>query len=231
MRLHRLFALAAVAVLAPAAPAAAQEPTELLVVESASVRVAPDTADLYASIQRRARTPVAARRLVERRLDAVLARLVATGLPREEVQTERIASYRTRREGRVRHVATTTLSIRTTRLELLGAVVGALRGTSIDGPEFSVADPSVATREATRIALARARARADDAATAMGMRVTGTVRVDLSPETGYGAGGFGGVDDEDSGGGGSAERGGDATVIPGELELFAAVAVVYALAP
>ena len=155
------------------------------------------------------------------------ARLDALGVPRASVRTEAIESYRTRRKGRVRHVAVTSLRIRTQDLDRLGELVGALRGTNVDGPEFAVTDSTAARQEATRIALARARTRADAAAAALGQRVVRLRIVDLNPEAGYdpefGSSGASGQDD--SGGGGGV------IVEPGEEEVVVAVAVVYEIAP
>ena len=137
-------------------------------VETATVRAAPTPPRSGATVTRRARTPGRARALVERKVAAVLRALDALGVPRASVRTEAIESYRTRRKGRVRHVAVTSLRIRTQDLDRLGELVGALRGTNLDGPAFAVTDSTAARQEATRIALARARTRADAAAAALG---------------------------------------------------------------
>jgi uncharacterized protein YggE len=218
------------ALLAPTAPAAAQDPTTLVVVETASVRATPDTATVAAQISRRGRTGATARRLVERRVRQVLAALDALGVARADVQTTSIERYRSRRRGRVRHVASTTLVIRTTDLENLPRILGALGGASIEGPEFSVSDSTAARQEATAIALQRARRRADAAAAAVGMRVVAIRKVDLNPEFGYDASpdrASGGSDDSASGGG----SGGGVIVEPGREEVAVAVAVVYEIAP
>jgi uncharacterized protein YggE len=216
----------AAALLAPVPPAAAQDPTTLVVVETAVVRATPDAATVGADITRSARTPAAARRRVEGRVQEVLRNLDAIGVPRADVQTASIRSYRTRRKGKVRHVASTSLRVRTANLEQLPRILGALGGARIDGPEFEVSDSTAARQEATRIALERARRRADAAAAALGMRVVAIRKVDLNPEFGYDsatrAAGGGGDDSA------SAEQ---ITVEPGREEVGAAVAVVYEIAP
>jgi uncharacterized protein YggE len=229
MRLRRLAPLLLAAALAPAAPAAAQDPTTLVVVETAFVRATPDTATVGAEITRRARTPAVARRAVERRVQEVLRNLDALGVPRADVQTAAIRTYRTRRRGKVRHVASTSLRIRTTDLDLLERILGALGGASIEGPEFDVSDSTAARQEATAIALGRARRRADAAAGAVGMRVLAIRKVDLNPEFGYDSSteaAGGGRDDSDGGGGG-----GGVTIEPGREEIGVAVAVVYEIGP
>ena len=98
----RRLALTAVltALLVPAAPAAAQEPTQLVVVEVATVRVAPDTATVGAHLSREARSAAVARRRVERRVAAVLCNLDATSSgsagssPRSAARTSAVRSSR-----------------------------------------------------------------------------------------------------------------------------------------
>ncbi len=190
-----------------AAPAAAQEPTELVVVEVANVRVAPDTATVGGRVSRQARSAAVARRRVERRIAAVLRNLDALGVPRADIRTGDVESFRTRRRGKLRHVASSSLFVRTTDLERLGRIVAAFGGADISGPEFEVTDDTAARQEATRIALERARRRADAAAAALGQRVLAIRKVDLNAEFEYDSSSYspasGGQDDSGSGGGGT----------------------------
>jgi uncharacterized protein YggE len=212
-----------------AAPAAAQEPTELVVVEVANVRVAPDTATVGGRVSRQARSAAVARRRVERRVAAVLRNLDALGVPRADIRTGDVESFRTRRRGKLRHVASSSLFVRTTDLERLGRIVAAFGGADISGPEFEVTDDTAARQEATRIALERARRRADAAAAALGQRVLAIRKVDLNAEFEYDSSSYspasGGQDDSGSGGGGNVR------IEPGREEVTAAVAVIYAIGP
>ena len=229
MRLRPLVPLILAASLLAAAPAAAQDPTQLVVIEVAQVRVEPDTASVAAQISRTARSPAVARSRVERRVAAVLRGLVALGIPEADLRTSSVSSFRSRRRGRVRHHAATTLTIRVTNLDLLERVLGSLGGADIEGPEFSVSDETAPRQEATRIALDRARRRADDAAAAIGQRVVAIRKVDLNPEFGYDSGvvpASGGQDDAASGGGGSAVQ-----IERGREVIEVAVAVVFEIAP
>ena len=229
MRLRRLAPLlVATALLANAAPAAAQEPTQLVVVEVATVRAAPDTATVRAEISRVAGSAETARRRVARRVATVLRKLDALGVERADVRTE-VSSYRTRRRGRIRHVASTSLQVRTTQLERLGRILRAFGGASISGPEFEVSDSTAARQEATRTALQRSRRRADAAAAALGQRVVAIRKVDLNAEFNYDSSSFaqrasGGSDDSE-GGGGAVD------IEPGREQVSVAVAVVYEIAP
>lgn len=229
MRLRRLPPLfAATALLAPAAPATAQEPTPLIVVEIATVRAEPDAATVGAEIARTAGSAAGARRRVERRVATVLRKLDALGVERADVRTDAVNSYRTRRKGRVRHIALTSLQVRTTELEKLGRILRAFGDASISGPEFEVTDATAARQDATRIALQRSRRRADAAAAALGLRVVAIRQVDLNAEFDHDPSfqdmSGGGTDDSGEGGGGPA-------VEPGRERVSVAVAVVYELAP
>ena len=229
MRLRRFTPLLVAAVLlGTAAPATAQDPTALVVVEVASVRAAPDTATVLGEINRVARSARVARRRVERRVARLLRKLDALGVARADVQTNSVTSFRTRRRGRVRHHAATSLSVRTMKLEKLDDILAAFGGESTGGPEFEVSDSTAARQEATRIALERARRRADAAATALGLRVLAIRKVDLNAEFGYDSSSttLAGGDDEDSGGGGATPN-----VEPGRERVSVAVAVVYEIGP
>ena len=231
MRLRRLSPLfVATLLLALAAPAAAQEPTPLVVVEVATVRAAPDTATVAGEITRRARSAAVARRRVERRVAAVLSNLDAIGVARADVRTSSVSSYRTRRRGRVRYHASTSLEVRTTDLAKVGEILAAFGGASISGPEFDVSDTTAARQEATRIALQRARVRADAAAAALGLRVLAIRKVDLNAEFGYASGAQPaagrGTDESASTGGG-----GGVSIEPGRDQVSVAVAVVYEIGP
>ena len=232
MSARRLVPLLAVAaLLAPAASASAQDPSTLVVVETAEVRATPDTATVGASIRRLAARASVARRRVERSLAAKLRRLAALGVPRTDIRTESIASFRTRSRGRTYFRAATSLRIRTTDLAALDRILGALGGADLSGPEFSVSDSTVARQEATRLALERARRRADAAAAAIGRRIVAIRKVDLNPEWAYDVTSTqrasGGSDDAAAGGGSSEE----VTVEPGQEDVTVAVAVVYDIAP
>ena len=223
--------LAGAALLAPAAPAAAQSPTTLVVIETAEVRATPDTAIVSASIRRVAGRAAVARRRVERSLAVKLRALAALGVTRTDIRTDEISSFRIRSRGRTLFRAATSLRIRTTDLPRLERILGALGGADLEGPEFSVSDSTAARQEATRVALDRARRRADAAAAAVGLRVAGIRRVDLNPEFGYGAASIdflSGEDESTAGGGGTNPP---ITVEPGQEEITVAVAVIYDLAP
>lgn len=230
--MHRILLplLAAAALLAPVAPAAAQDPTTLVVVETAHLRATPDTAEVSAGIRRTERSAAVARRGVERSLAAKLRRLAALGVPRTDVRTEQIASERGRRHGRAFYRAFTSLRIRTTDLAKLPGILRALGGADLDGPEFSISDDSAARQDATRLALQRARRRADAAAATLGLRVVAIRKVDLNPEWAIDTSGSE-PSSGDSGGGGSSRSPAPIRVEPGQEEVTVSVAVIFVMAP
>ncbi len=230
--MHRVLIplIAAAALLAPAAPAVAQDPTTLVVVESADLRATPDTAEVGAFIRRTERSAAAARRGVERSLAAKLRRLAALGVPRTDIRTDEIASTRGRRHRRNFYRAFTSLRIRTTDLAKLPGILRALGGADLDGPEFSISDDTAARQDATQLALQRARRRADAAAAALGLRIVAIRKVDLNPEWAIDTSGS---DESASGdsGGGSSGAAAPIRVEPGQEEVTVSVAVIFAMAP
>ena len=230
--------LAAIAALFLAAPAAAQaqEPTTLSVTGSGTVQVKPDLATVGISVRRVALTGEAARASVNRRTRQILSGLARRGIPRVEVQTSGISLSRQRlrplRKGgsrRVRFVALNALTVRTKRLGLLpGLFDTATRAGATDfrGPEFSIEDATPGRADATTAAVADARRRAEAAAAALGLRVTGVRSVTLDPGASTGSEQATTVPT-------SAAEDTDETptpVSPGTEEVTAVVTVVFVLA-
>ena len=163
---------------------------------------------------------------MERRVATLLSTLDALGVARADVRTRAVNSFRTRRRGRVRYHASTSLEVRTTDLAKLSQILAAFGGASISGPEFEVSDPTAARQEATSIALQRARARAEAAAAALGLRIVAIRKVDLNAEFGFDTStARGGGSDESAGGGGGV------SIEPGRERVSVAVAVVYDIGP
>jgi len=127
---------AALALGAPAASAAAPpvptraaaEPT-LTVRGEGRARATPDSATIFVSVRRRARTAAAARTQANDRTRAVIAALVGTGLDRAELQTSTIGlrreAPRRGQTGRGRFVASASITVRTRRIDLVGALLAA----------------------------------------------------------------------------------------------------------
>jgi len=163
----------------PAATRATAEPT-LTVRGEGRARATPDSATIFVSVRRRARTADAARAQADDRTRALIAALVGTGLDRADLQTSTIGlrreAPRRGQAGRGRFVASASITVRTRRIDLVGALLAAATragADNVNGPNFTLADPSSAAVAATEVALTDARRRADAAANALGMRVSG----------------------------------------------------------
>jgi uncharacterized protein YggE len=234
----RLAALAAALslILAPAALADATTPSTLSVDGSGLALVTPDVATLSLSVARSAATSRSALSAANRRTNLVVAALRAAGVSAAAVQTNSIDVARgsvrvgPRKRRVTRFTATESLTARITDIRSVGRVLDAAIGAgadSIDGPSFSFSDPSAGKVQATRAALADARRRADDAAAALGYRVTGVQSVDLDPQP---------TPITTAGGTGSAPTATarpttPTNVRPGAEEVDASVHVVYTIAP
>ena len=215
-----------------AAPAAAQqvaEPPTLAAVGVGRVLVRPDQAEVYVSVRRRATSSRRARGRVNRDVQAIRRAARESGIGAADVRTVGVSVSRYRRRARrgrparVLFVASSDFTVLVRDVDRTGEVIDALSdaGGNVYGPQFSIADPSGPTIEATRVALEDARRRADDAAARTGHRITGIRAIDLAP----GQGDFGG--DEESAAGGQ----GGTQIEPGREEIVAVVRVVYSIAP
>ena len=214
----------------PATTRAAAEPT-LTVRGEGRARATPDSATIFVSVRRGARTAAAARAQANDRTRVVIAALVGTGLDRGELQTSTIGLRREppRRgeAGRGRFVASASITVRTRRIDLVGALLAAATragADNVNGPNFTLADPSSAAVAATEAALTDARRRADAAARALGMRVAGVRSVSLDPASSD-APPAGTVSAPE----GDSDEGRRPPVEPGQAEVRVTVVVVFEL--
>lgn len=173
---------------APTARADDTTPT-LSVVGQGTAFATPDTADVSASVTKTARTAGAAREDVARRTTALLAALDRLGVPRADVQTTSVSIMRTvrKRRPRVHYTAQSSIAVHLTDVALVGPALDALtaaRADDVQGPSFGFSNPTAGRPQAEQAALADARARADAAAAAVGMRVIGVRSIDLDPSSG-----------------------------------------------
>ncbi len=181
--------LLALALAAPAAALADDATPTLSVVGQGSAFATPDTADLSASVTKTAATAAAAREDVARRMTGLLAALDRLGVPRTGVQTTSVGVSRETRgkRPRVRFTAQSSIGVHLINVALAGPALDALtaaRADDVQGPSFGFSNPTAGRPEAEQAALADARARADAAAAAVGMRVIGVRSIDLDPRSG-----------------------------------------------
>jgi uncharacterized protein len=221
---------------APAALADASTPGTLTVDGQGSVMVTPDVASLSVSVTRFAPTSAPALSAANRRVDAIVHAVRGVGVPASGIQTESINTAC----GRIRvgpkghkHLirrcsASESLSI-TSTAAIVGRVIDAAThagANTINGPDFSFANPSAGEIAAEKAAITDARNQANAAAAQIGYTVTGVQSISLNPQSGVG--GPVAAPAPSAGAGSSSTP---TTVHPGAQEVDATVAVVFTIAP
>jgi uncharacterized protein YggE len=245
--MRRLAAVLTLAAALLAAPGAlAQEPADrtLGVQGLGELELAPDVGEFEAEVVRTSPTSRGARDLANRRLNAIVSRLRALDVPRQDITTTSIALFRERirtprtKALRVRYTATGAFAVRVEDTARVGRALDAVAGagaTSIEGPEFSFsqAKRTEGRLGAEKAALADARRRADEAAASQGQRVVGVRSIELDP----GSAREPSAEDEEGAGPAlsAPARGGPSVaptpVLPGRETFSSAVRVVYLLQP
>lgn len=170
--------------LATAAPAAAQLPPggddrptlSMTVTETADA--APDTATFGVGVETQAPNAQAALADNSRQMAGVIAALRRAGLPERDIQTRGINlspqyDYQGQQRRFLGFQATNAVNVKTRDIAGLGRLLDTLvtaGGNTIDGPNFSIADPSALRRQARLKALRTAEVQAADYAQATGHR-------------------------------------------------------------
>jgi len=217
---------------APAALADASAPGTLTVDGQGSVMVVPDVASLSLSVTRFAATAAPALSATNHRVAAIVQAVRGVGVPASGIQTESInttcGKVRVGPKGHKHLVrrcsASESLTI-TSTAALVGRVIDAATGagaSTINGPDFSFANPSAGEIAAEKAAITDARNQADAAAAQLGDVVTGVQSVDLNPQSGVAVPGAPNA---------TAAPSTPTTVHPGAQEVDATVAVVFTIAP
>lgn len=147
----------------------------------AVVEAAPDVATLRLSTVTEGPSISQATETNAQRMSAVLASVLATGVPRSQVKTEAISVqpfYATSKDGRVPQITgytvRNTLSVRTKGTQALGALIekaGAAGANEISGPDFSIDDNPESVARARANAALDAKARATAYASALGIEL------------------------------------------------------------
>ncbi len=171
-------------------PAAAQDvstnvPT-IVTTGEATVRRAPDRAFLVAAVESRARSPRDAQAQNAKSMAAVQQRIVDLGIPKEAIRTtgyniqQEVDFVNGRRVPRG-YLARNAVEVRVDALERLGDLLDAVveaGATNISQVRFDLRDRAGAEREALRLAVADARARAEAAASGVGRSVDRVLKID-----------------------------------------------------
>jgi uncharacterized protein YggE len=146
---------------------------------TATVTVRPDQAELGVTTTGEAASASAALAESSRRMRAVIERLRALGIAKDDLQSTGVWSSRAYEAPR-HYQASNSLRVLVRDPDAAGRILTAATDAGaeqVSGPSFSVADQRAAYRDALRRAIQDARAKADAAAAEMGVRVTGVVSV------------------------------------------------------
>jgi uncharacterized protein YggE len=156
-----------------------------------TVKRAPDRAWVTIAAESRAKTPGEVQKMNADAMSAVMQKLKGVGLPPEAIRT---AAYELRpefdyvnnRQTLRGYVARNAVEVRVDDLPKLGEVLDVAVGagaTSVSGIRFDLKDRSSAEQMALQRAVADARAQADTAAQAAGMKVERVVRIEVHRDT------------------------------------------------
>lgn len=186
-----MVSLAAVTLLS--APAAAQDAASTLVPSivtrgEAVLRRPPDQAILVAAVVTRARSPRDAQQQNAAAMTTVQQRLAALGLQKDAIRTlgytiQQEFDFPDGRRVARGFLASNAIELRLDALERVGELLDALvqaGATSVEGARFELKDRTAVEREALRLAVVDARARADAAAAGAGRTVDRVLRIDDS---------------------------------------------------
>lgn len=144
-----------------------------------TVDVKPDIASITATTQATADTSAAALDQASKRMEKVIAKMKELGIAEDDLRTEAASTYQDYDSKRWTAQQTLTVTVRDIdRAGELLTAANAAGAQNVYGPGFSVEDQTGAYRESIGKAIDDARAKADAAAAAMGVRVTGIVSVD-----------------------------------------------------
>ena len=168
------------------APAPGSEPPTVVVSGTAIVTRAPDVAHVSLGMESRAATSRDAQRQNADKIAAVIKRLTELSIPADARRTTAVRldqeydmanGRRTPRD----FVARSGLDVRVDDIARAGEVADAAvqaGATSIDGIRFDLKDRAAVEREAIRLAVADARARAESAATGAGRTIDRILKIE-----------------------------------------------------
>ena len=172
------------------APAAlAQNPPDIPVIVTtgeAEVKMAPDRAWVAINAESRSKDPKEAQRLNAAAMSAVMEKLKGMNLGEDAVRTTAYElhpefDYANGRQTLRGYVARNSIEVRIDDIPRIGDVLGAAVGsgaTTVGALRFGLRDRGAAEREALRLAVRDARARADAAASGAGLQIVRVQRVE-----------------------------------------------------
>ena len=161
--------------------AAAQAESKISVSGTGEIRVSADTAVISLGVNARDKDVLKAQQKVNESIAAIRAALTEQGVSEENINTEFINiyvtyDYRDDQEEVEAYNASSTLAIKVTEMDKVGALIDAAfsaGANTLNGISFSASDTSEAKAEALREAVADAKNKADVLAEAPGLKITG----------------------------------------------------------
>ena len=161
--------------------AAAQAESKISVSGTGEIRVSADTAVISLGVNARDKDVLKAQQKVNESIAAIRAALTEQGVSEENINTEFINiyvtyDYRDDQEEVEAYNASSTLAIKVTEMDKVGALIDAAfsaGANTLNGISFSASDTSEAKAEALREAVADAKNKADVLAEASGLKITG----------------------------------------------------------
>lgn len=180
-----LLLLARTAAAQTPAPPPQVEPVVVAVGEGV-VKRTPDRAWVSIAAESRARTAREAQKLNADAMTGVLAKIKASGIPADAIQTSGYGlqpefDYADNRQRLRGYVARNSVDVRVDDLPKLGGVLEAAvdaGANHVSGVRFDLQARDAVEREALKLAVADARARADAAAAGAGLKVERVVRIE-----------------------------------------------------
>jgi uncharacterized protein len=193
--MHRLagFLLVAtfiVTTMAAAQDSAAPQVPTVVTTGEATITRAPDQAFVTVAVETRARAPREAQRTNAESMAAVQQRIAGAGIPKDAVRTTGYSIHQEfdfvngRRVARG-YVARNGVEVRVDAVERVGDLLDAVveaGATTVSGVRFDLKDRAGAEREAERLAVADARARAEAMAGGAGRSIDRVLRISDTPQ-------------------------------------------------
>jgi uncharacterized protein len=164
----------------------AETPTVVTIGEGV-LKLAPDRAWVTIAAESRAKTPTEAQKLNADAMSAVMSKLKGAGLPAEAIRTSAYElrpefDYPNNKQTLRGYVARNAVEVRVDDLSKMGGILDLAVGsgaTSVSGIRFDLKDQTSAEQTALQRAVADARAQADTAAQAAGMKVERIVKIEV----------------------------------------------------
>ena len=155
--------------------------TKITVGGTGDVRVSADTAVISLGVNARDKDVLKAQQKVNETIAAIRTALIGKGAKEENINTEMINiyalyDYQNDQEQLSAYNASSTLAIKVTDMESVGALIDAAFATganTLNGISFSASDTEEAKTEAMQKAVADAKQKAEILADASGLKITG----------------------------------------------------------